>query len=106
MFKAINAWKVFDITRLARERPEAPAAESFSPLEIALLHKLLNAEHILSPTLSDQPPSADIQTTVVNLARVPGFRPTKRQQLPGEAVVWKAWQVIKPMIRWEEARTA
>ena len=97
---------MFDITRLARERSTAPAADSFSPLEIALLHKLLNTEQILPLALRDRPPPADIQTTVVNLARVAGYRPTKHQPLPGDAVVWKAWQVIKPMTRWEEARTA
>ena len=71
-----------------------------------MLHKLLSAERILPPPLRNQPPPTDIQTTVVNLARVAGLRPTKRQPLPGDAIVWKAWQVIKPMVRWEEARTA
>ena len=71
-----------------------------------MLNELLNAERILPASLLDQRPPEDIQTTVLNLARVAGFRPTKRQPLPGAAVVWKAWQVTKPMVRWEEARIA
>ena len=69
-------------------------------------NQLLNAERILPAALRNEPPPADIQTAVVNLARVAGFRPPKRQVLPCDAVVWKAWQVIKPTVRWEEARTA
>ena len=50
-------------------------------------NQLLNAERILPAALRNEPPPADIQTAVVNLARVAGFRPTKRQVLPGDAVV-------------------
>ena len=88
------------------ERPAAPAAESFSPVEIRVLNELLNAERILPAALRDRPPPPEMRTTVVNLARVAGFRPTKRQALPSDAMVWKAWQVIKPVVRWEEARIA
>ena len=106
VFEVANAWKVFDITRLARERPAAPAGESFSPVEVEVLNELLNAEEILPPALREQAPPEDVRTTVVNLARVAGFVPSKRQPLPGDAIAWKAWQVIKPMVRWEEARVA
>ena len=106
VFEAVNAWKEFDITRLARERPQDPAGESFSAVGRRVLNTLLNSERILPAALRNQPPPSDIRTTVVNLARVAGFRPTKRQTLPGDTVVWKAWQIIKPMIRWEEARIA
>ena len=90
VFEAINGWKVFDITRLARERPAATAAESFSPVEIEVLNELLIAECILPAALLARRPPEDIQTTVVNLARVAGFRPTKRRPLPSDGVMWKA----------------
>ena len=69
-----------------------------------MLNELPSAEEILLRALREQAPPQDIRTTVVNLARVAGFVPSKRQPLPGDAIVWKAWQVIKPMVRWEEAR--
>ena len=50
-------------------------------------NQLLNAERILPAALRNEPPPSDIRTAVVNLARVAGFRPTKRQVLPGDAVV-------------------
>ena len=54
VFRAINPWKVFDITRLARDLPAAPAVESFSPEEFEVLNQLLNAESIPPPTLRDK----------------------------------------------------
>ena len=103
---ASNAWKVFDIARSARERPEVPASNSFTGVEIDVLNRLLNAERIFPPALRGQPPPVDVRTTVLNLARVAGFRPTKRQPFPGVGTVWKAWKVLKPMVRWERARRA
>ena len=103
---ASNAWKVFDITRSARERPEGPASDSFTPVETEVLNQLLNAERIFPAALQGQPPPADVRTTVVNLAQLAGFRPTKRQPFPGVTTVWKAWKVLKPMVRWERARRA
>ena len=71
-----------------------------------MLNELQKAEEILPPTLRARPPRKDIRTTVVNLVRVAGFAPSKRPTLPCDAVVWKAWQVLKPMARSEEARNA
>ena len=104
VFEAVQAWKVFDITRLARERPGAPAADSFTEVERKVLNAMLNVERILPAALRDRPPPPTIRETVVNLARLAGFVPSKRQPLPGDAILWNAWKVLKPMVRWEEAR--
>ena len=104
VFEAVQAWKVFDITRLARERPGAPAADSFTEVERKVLNAMLNVERILPAALRDRPPPPAIRETVVNLARLAGFVPSKRQPLPGDAILWNAWKVLKPMVRWEEAR--
>ena len=104
VFEAVQAWKVFDLTRLARERPEAPAADSFTEVEREVLNAVLNVERILPAALRDRPPPPAIGETVVNLARLAGFVPSKRQPLPGDAILWNAWKVLKPMVRWEEAR--
>ncbi len=37
----------------------------------------------------------DIRTFVVDLARMAGFRPSKRQPLPGTAKIWQAWRKFK-----------
>ena len=103
---ASNAWNVFDITRAGRERPEAPASELFAPVEIEVLNALLNVERIFPAALRGQPPPVDVRTTVVNLARVAGFRPSKRQPFPGVETVWKAREVLQPMVRWEGVRRA
>ena len=71
-----------------------------------MLNELLNAEEILPRALREQAPTQDIRTTVVNLARVAGFVPSKRRPLPGDTIMRKAWRVLKPMLRWEEARIA
>ena len=104
VFEAVHAWKVFDITRLARTRPEAPARESFTAVEREVLQGVLHAERILPAALRGGPVPADIRTTVVNLARLSGFVPSKRQPLPGDEQIWKAWGVFKSMVRWEEDR--
>ena len=71
-----------------------------------MLNELLNAEEILPRALREQAPTQDIRTTVVYLARVAGFVPSKRRPLPGDTIMRKAWRVLKPMLRWEEARIA
>jgi hypothetical protein len=43
---------------------------------------------------------------VVNLGEGAGFALSMRQLLPGDAIMWKAWQVIKPMVRRDEDRIA
>ena len=57
-----------------------------------------------SGACGDRPPLATISETVVNLARMAGSVPSKRQPLPGDAILWNAWQVFKPMVRWEGDR--
>ena len=104
VFEAVQAWKVFDLTRLACERPEAPAADSFTEVEREVLNAVLNVERILPASLRDRPPPPAIRETVVNLARLAGFVPSKRQPLPGDAILWNVWKVLQPMVRWEEAR--
>ena len=69
-----------------------------------VLNAVLNVERIPPSALRDRPPPPAIRETVVNLARLAGFVPSKRQPLPGDTILWNAWKVLKPMVRWEEAR--
>ena len=60
-------------------------------------------ERILPPALRDRPPPA-VRETVVKLARLARFVPSKRQPLSGDAILWNAWEALTPIVRWEEAR--
>ena len=57
-------------------------------------------ERTLPAALRDRPPPA-IRETVVKLARLAGFVPSKRQPRSGDAILRSAWEVPKPMVRWE-----
>ena len=67
VFEAVQAWKVFDITRMARERPEAPAGDSFTAVEREVLHEMLHGARILPAAARGGAVPADMRTTVVNL---------------------------------------
>ena len=47
VFETVHAWKVFDITRLARVRPVASAGEFFTAVEREVLHEMLHGARIL-----------------------------------------------------------
>ena len=104
VFEAAHALKVFEIRHLGHERPGAPAADWLTEVEREVLNAVLNVERILPAALRDGPPPPAIRETVVSLARLAGFLPSKRQPPPGDAILWNAWKVLKPMVRWEEAR--
>ncbi len=40
----------------------------------------------------------DIRTFVIDLARIAGFHPSKRQPLPGTSKLWGAWMHFKPAL--------
>ena len=80
------AWRVFDLDRLAREKPDTPAFEVLSCDDA--LYLLLLDQRIKRP-----PKPPDIQTAVI--ARLVGFRPTKRQLLPGNEKLWNGYVKLK-----------
>ena len=91
-FDAITAWKVFDLDRLAREKPDTPAIEALSRDEIKALYLLLIHQRII-PKRPLKPP--DIRTVVTDIARLVGFWPTKRQPLPGNEKLWNGYVKLK-----------
>ena len=96
---AVQAWKVFEIRYLARGRSGAPAADWFTEVGREVLNAVLNVERILPAVLRDRPLLPAIRETVANLARLAGFVQSKHQPLPGDAILWNAWKVLKPMVR-------
>ncbi len=89
-FDAVTACRVFGLQRLAREKPDLPANRVVSDDEITILHVSLNDRGIVRARAPpDRPPG--IRAFVVDVARLAGFDPTKRQPLPGTQLLWKGY---------------
>ena len=90
-FDAITACRVFDLQRMARDRPNAPAAEIADQDEIAVLYLHLAARGMAK---SRAPPkNLDARTFVLDVARLAGFHSSKRQPLPG--TIWQGYGYLK-----------
>ena len=99
-FDAITAWRVFDLDRLARAEPDRPAIRVLTREEIETLNLLL--EDLGSHARKHQTPDPERQTirqTVINLGRLAGFQPSKRQPLPGNIKLWQGYVLLKPAVR-------
>ncbi len=90
VFDAITACHIHDLNFMARTAPQTPADEVVEQDMIDCLYEYL---HILGVLRARAPPGhrPDIRTFVVDLAKVAGFDPTKRQPLPGTRKLWEAW---------------
>lgn len=88
-FDAITAWRAFDLHRIAKHEPQRPSDEVIEPEEFhalyVMLHDINPKRHGLRP-----PPGQVMEDYIVDLGRVAGFRPTRRQPLPGMVIVWRA----------------
>ena len=85
-FDAITAFRVRNLTFLARERPDDPARMYAGPDEIEVLFALAAS---LGPTPPRGPPDPDVRTFVVLTAGLAGFHPSKRQPMPGNRKLWQ-----------------
>ena len=101
VFDAIDAVRVFDIERLARDKPGMPAREALSEFEIDVLYILLEHREIIRA----RPPPGEvtIRTFVIDLGRYAGFIPSKRQPLPGTLKIWQGWTYYKAALECAEA---
>ncbi len=90
-FDAVAAWRVHELSRLAREAPDTPAAEIVRPVEIQALDLILTACRM--PCVGDRASAARGPPTVYDyvlaMGRIVGFRPSKRQPLPGPLKCFK-----------------
>ena len=95
-FDAITAWRVFDLERMARDKPQAPATDAMSKDEVLVLYLELSRKGIIKIRA---PPDwvPDICTFVVDLGRYVGFRPTRRQPLPGTKKIWQGMKFLIPV---------
>ena len=93
-FDAITACHVFDLERMARDKPHTRADEVVTDDEIVILYVRLIAYGIArARPPPDKPP--DIRTFVIDVARLAGFYPRKSQPLPGTTMLWKGYVYLR-----------
>ena len=105
-FDAITAWRVCSLDRYARDAPDTPATEVLSDDERQVIGTVVRAERLLPPTEREKPFAPDIRTWVLMLARMAGWRPSKRSPLPGNQVMWRACVQLGTMVRLMQAARA
>lgn len=87
-FDAITAFRVWDLTWLARTRPHEPASAYVEPDEIEVLFALSARLNIKIPR---GPPDPDIRTFVILTA---GLHPSRRQPMPGTQKLWRGMSLL------------
>ena len=93
-FDAITACHVFDLQRMARDKPDTPADRVVADDEIVILYVRLIAYGIhRARSPPEKPP--DIRTFVIDIAKLAGFHPRKSQPLPGTALLWKGYVYLR-----------
>ena len=85
-FDAITAFRVWDLSILARERPNYPASRQVTEDDIEALCALASHDGF---KVSRGPPEMTIAGFVVLTGGLAGFRPSKRQPLPGTQKLWE-----------------
>ncbi|MYG81630.1 MAG: IS4 family transposase [Gemmatimonadetes bacterium] len=85
-FDAITAFRVWDLSLLARERPEDPANRHVTEDDIRALCALASHHGFKVPR---GPPEMTIAGFVVLTGGLAGFHPSKRQPLPGTQKLWE-----------------
>ena len=105
-FDAITAWRVFNLDRYARDAPDTPADDVLSGDERQVIGLVVQAERLLPPAERGRPFPPDIRSWVVLLARMAGWRPSKRRPLPGNEVLWRAFVQLQTMVRVTQAARA
>ena len=97
-FDAITAWQVFSLARYARDAPGTPARQVLTRDEMLMIWVQVKNKQLQPPGERGRPPPTDIRSWVILLARTTGFRPSKRQPLPGNEVLWQAcvdlWRAV------------
>ncbi|MCY3599100.1 MAG: IS4 family transposase [Acidimicrobiaceae bacterium] len=85
-FDAITAFRVWDLSLLARERPDDPAERHVTREDVTALCALAAHHGFKVPR---GPPEMTIAGFVVLTGGLAGFHPSKRQPLPGTQKLWE-----------------
>ncbi len=91
-FDAITACRVMTIERLARSQGDTPASRIVDRDEITVV-TLHRAYHQRKPRAPPDP-EPTIEAFAVDVARMAGFIPRKRQPLPGTEKIWQGYRIL------------
>lgn len=80
---AIVAWRILHLNYVAKASPQRKAGEVFEHLHIQILQAMTQKQ---IKTVVD---------FVVALGSLAGFKPTKKQPLAGEKLLWQAWSILQ-----------
>ena len=94
-FDVITAFRVWDLSLLARERPDDPAERHVTRRDITAL-RALAAHHGLS--VARGPPDMTVARFVTLTGGLAGFHPSKRQPLPGTRKLWKGVRFLSSAV--------
>ena len=86
-FDAITAMRVWELSRLASEHPKDWARQHESPMMLTVLCSVSRWRHLKVPR--GPPEDMTMAEFVVLIAGLAGFRPSRRQPLPGTQKLWE-----------------
>ena len=101
-FDAITAFRVWDLTWLARTRANDLAHEYVPPHDIEMLCALTRFYQLKS-VRGPPGPDMDIEKFVILTAGLAGFHPSKRQPLPGTQKLWEGSQILTQSVTGHQA---
>ena len=82
----------------ARDAPETPAEELLTEDERTMIGAFVERRRLRPSAERGTPFGTDIRSWVVMLARMVGWRPTKRHPNPGNEVLWRAYVRLQTMV--------
>ena len=94
-FDSITAFRVWDLSLLARERPDDPASRHVARDDIEALCILASHHGFKVPR---GPPDMTIADFVVLTGGLAGFHPSKRQPLPGTQKLWEGVRFLSQSV--------
>ncbi len=92
-FDAITAFRVWDLQLLARESPDSPADRHVSPESGGAVVIHAAYERVIGQRAPPEP-DMSVARYVTLVAGLAGFRPTKRQPLPGTQKLWQGLRIL------------
>ncbi len=108
-FDMITAFRVWDLSLLARERPNDPAERHVTQEDITALCALAAHHGFKVPR---GPPDITVASFVVLTGGLAGFHPSKRQPLPGTQKLWEGVRflshaviAIQAMQDWDKTKS-
>jgi len=94
-FDAITAFRVWDLSLLARGRPDDPATRHVTREDVTALCALAARHGFKAPR---GPPDMTVARFVVLAAGLAGFHPSRRQPLPGTRKLWEGVKLLSSAV--------